>query len=174
MKQLYLGNKEELKIRIWALDLNPLIVKLMDEEEGEGWTLEQAKASVEEYRRFLLLTVTSKLTIPPTKFVDSVWHAHILDTMKYAEDCQSTFGFFLHHFPYFGLRGAEDNANLQQAFRAAASVYEAEFKTPYYVGIDGASCGTCGSNSCGSCAGSGVSDEVDIVRSNERPQPVAA
>lgn len=28
--------------------------------------------------------------------------------MKYADDCEAVFGYFLHHFPYVGLRGAED------------------------------------------------------------------
>lgn len=28
--------------------------------------------------------------------------------MKYAADCEAVFGYFLHHFPYVGLRGEED------------------------------------------------------------------
>jgi hypothetical protein len=168
MKQLFEGNTEALRAKIWSLDLDPIVFKLMDEEDGEGWKLEQALSAVEEYRRFLFLTVTSRETIVPTKFVDAVWHTHILDTMKYMDDCQQLFGFYLHHFPYFGMRGEEDNANLQQAFRGAAEIYEAAFGQPYYVGVNGASCGTCGSNACGSCAGSGVVSLPDIVRSDIR------
>jgi hypothetical protein len=169
MKQMYVGDQEDLRAKLWSLDLEPIIFKLMDEDDGEGWSQDQALAAAEEYRRFLFLTVTSPATIVPTKFVDVVWHTHILDTMKYADDCQKLFGFFLHHFPYFGMRGEEDNANLQKAFRGAADIYEEAFGQPYYVGINGASCGTCGSNACGSCAGSGITRQVDIVRSNIRP-----
>lgn len=169
MKQMFVGNQEELRANLWSLDLEPIIYKLMDEEDGKGWTQEQALSAVEEYRRFLFLTVTSTAVIVPTKFVDSVWHTHILDTVKYMDDCQQLFGFYLHHFPYFGMRGTEDKANLQTAFRKAADIYQAAFNQPYYVGIDGASCGTCGSDACGSCAGSGITSESDIVRPSVRP-----
>ncbi|MFO0704812.1 MAG: hypothetical protein U0517_02420 [Candidatus Andersenbacteria bacterium] len=174
MKQLIAGSHAECKSRIWLLDLDPIMVKLMDKKEGKGWTLEQALLAVGEYRRFLFLTVTREETIVPTEFVDAVWHAHILDTMKYAKDCEEIFGFFLHHFPYFGMRGEEDQATLQSTFRASAGIYEAAFGQPYYVGLNGANCGTCGPNACGSCAGSGLippQKDVfrDVVRSDHRP-----
>jgi hypothetical protein len=170
MKQLIIGEHADCKARIWSLDFDPIIVKLMDKKEGKGWTLEQALLAVEEYRRFLFLTVTREETIVPTEFVDAVWHAHILDTMKYAEDCQNVFGFFLHHFPYFGMRGEEDQTTLQKTFQDVGKIYEAEFGSSYYVGINGANCGTCGPNACGSCAGSGYLPRMpDVVRSHERP-----
>jgi hypothetical protein len=175
MKQLFAGDAAALRGLIWALDLRPIIVKLMDKREGKGWKLQEAILAVEEYRRFLYLTVTCEETIVPTEFVDAVWHAHILDTMKYAEDCNKTFGFFLHHFPYFGMRGDEDQATLQSTFRAVGAIYEAEFGGSYYVGLNGANCGTCGSNACGSCAGSGlVPSKKDVVRSDIRPTLQAA
>jgi hypothetical protein len=40
--------------------------------------------------------------IVPTWEIDQVWHHHILDTHKYAQDCQWLFGYFVHHYPYFG------------------------------------------------------------------------
>jgi hypothetical protein len=69
MKQVFVGDQKELKAKLWSLDLEPIIFKLMDEEDGEGWSRDQALVAVEEYRRFLLLTVTSRATIVPTKFV---------------------------------------------------------------------------------------------------------
>ena len=174
MKQIFDGNRDELKTKLWSLDLEPIIFKLMDDEEGKGWTQEQSLMAVEEYRRFLFLTVTSTTVIVPTKFVDNVWHTHILDTMKYMDDCQQLFGFFLHHFPYFGMHGSEDQANLQSAFRKAADVYESAFGQPYYVGINGASCGTCGSDKCGSCSGSGIVGQTDVIRTNVRPSLATA
>ena len=41
---------------------------------------------------------------------------HILDTRKYAADCEAAFGHFVHHFPYLGLRGEEDTKALEAAF----------------------------------------------------------
>jgi hypothetical protein len=66
-------------------------------------------------------------SIAPTKDVDKFWHGHILDTLKYAEDCQNVFGYFLHHFPYFGMRGEEDAANLRAASANMHAIYEREF-----------------------------------------------
>lgn len=40
---------------IAALDLDPIKVKLMHKESGEGWTLEYAEEVEFEYRRFLYL-----------------------------------------------------------------------------------------------------------------------
>ena len=113
---------------IQALDLEPIKTKLMDADEGQGWSREVADRMAVAYQRFLTLLVTHpETTVAPSKEIDKVWHAHILDTMKYAEDCQRVFGYFLHHFPYFGLRGAEDAAQLVQAGDDMARLYEQEF-----------------------------------------------
>jgi hypothetical protein len=34
-------------------------------------------------------------------YQDKVWHAHILDTPKYHEDCQRVFGHVMHHLPNY-------------------------------------------------------------------------
>src|SRR5207249_9474771 len=99
-----------------------------DPEEGQGWSREYVNQMAIEYKRFLTLSVKySEETIAPSKDVDKFWHGHILDTMKYAEDCQNVFGHFLHHFPYFGMRGEEDAANLAEAGRTTKRLYEEEF-----------------------------------------------
>lgn len=173
MKQVLNGDLNALKARILAIDMEPILVKLTDKHGGKNWTLEKAQLGIEEYRKFLYLTVARPETIVPTEFVDDVWHAHILDTMKYAEDCNQAFGFFLHHFPYFGIRSDEDQKLLQATFRVTAEIYRTEFGSSYYVGSDKCSdcggCGTCGSNSCGSCAGSGFTVCEDVVRADVRP-----
>jgi hypothetical protein len=94
---------------IAALDLDPIKVKLMHEESGEGWTRGYADEVEFEYRRFLyLMKKFPNEQAAPLFDVDVFWHYHILDTMKYAADCEAVFGYFLHHFPYVGLRGEED------------------------------------------------------------------
>jgi hypothetical protein len=119
---------EQTVAAINALDLDPIKVKLMDPEEGQGWTREYVDRVEIAYRRFLTLLVTfPDETIAPTKDVDKFWHGHILDTMKYAEDCERVFGYFLHHFPYFGMRGEQDAANLRDASSRMHSIYEREF-----------------------------------------------
>jgi hypothetical protein len=63
----------------------------------------------------------------PPEEVDDFWHGHILDTRRYFNDCQVIFGQYLHHFPYFGMRGQDDRASLEEAFINLQRVYKAEF-----------------------------------------------
>jgi hypothetical protein len=117
---------------IAALDLDPIKVKLMHVESGEGWSLEKANAVEQEYRRFLYLTKKYPgEQAAPLMDTDIFWHYHILDTQKYAEDCQAVFGFFLHHFPYVGLRGEDDLAAHDRAGKRMAELYEETFGESY-------------------------------------------
>jgi len=117
---------------IVELDLDPIKVKLMHQESGEGWTLQQASAVEAEYRRFLFLMKTFPTELAaPNMDVDTFWHYHILDTMKYAQDCQEIFGHFLHHFPYVGLRGEDDLAAHHRLGERMRELYEDTFGEPY-------------------------------------------
>ena len=114
------------------LDLDPIKVKLMHKQSGEGWDLAKANAVEVEYKRFLHLSnAFPNEQIAPTVDVDTFWHYHILDTMKYAEDCQRAFGYFMHHFPYLGMRGEDDEAELRRCGERMSKLYEATFGTPY-------------------------------------------
>src|ERR1700687_5579826 len=122
---------EQVVAAIEALDLEPIKFKLMDPEEGQGWSKEYVERMAIAYKRFLTLLVTHpETTVAPSKDIDKFWHGHILDTMKYAEDCERVFGYFLHHFPYFGMRGAEDAAQQAQADKDMHRLYEQEFGEP--------------------------------------------
>ena len=122
---------EQIVAAIHALDLDPIKLKLMDPEEGQGWSRAHVERVALAYRRFLTLLVRFPgETIAPSKDVDKFWHGHILDTLKYAEDCRSVFGYFLHHFPYFGMRGEEDAAKLREASERMHAIYEREFGEP--------------------------------------------
>jgi hypothetical protein len=112
------------------LDLDPIKVKLMHKESGEGWTLEYANKVETEYRRHLYLMKMFPGETAPVVDVDTFWHYHILDTMKYAADCDAVFGYFLHHFPYIGMRGEVDAAALQQMGVRAQQLYEETFGEP--------------------------------------------
>jgi len=123
---------EQVIAAIQRLDLEPIKYKLMDTEEGEGWSRARADCTELAYRRFLTLLVTyPEETLAPSKDVDKFWHGHILDTLKYAEDCDRVFGRFLHHFPYFGMRGAEDAANLARAAETTKGLYRRQFGEGY-------------------------------------------
>jgi hypothetical protein len=38
----------------------------------------------------------------PSEDIDEVWHAHVLNTARYQDDCETIFGRFQHHFPTVG------------------------------------------------------------------------
>jgi hypothetical protein len=120
---------------IAALDLEPIKVKLMHKESGEGWSLEKANAIEFEYRRYLyLMKKFPNEQAAPSMDVDTFWHYHILDTLKYAQDCQTVFGHFLHHFPYLGLRGEDDLLAHQQVGERMRVLYEDTFGERYPFG----------------------------------------
>ncbi|MCS0808803.1 glycine-rich domain-containing protein-like [Massilia agilis] len=123
---------------IASLDLDPIKVKLMHKESGEAWSLERAAAAEFEYRRFLyLMKKFPQEQASPSMEVDTFWHYHILDTLKYAEDCQVVFGYFLHHFPYVGLRGEDDLITHQRVGARMRSLYEDTFGDTYPFTTEG-------------------------------------
>ena len=114
------------------LNLDAIKVKLMHRESGEGWSLEKANAVEFEYRRFLILMKQfPEEETAPLMDVDTFWHYHILDTLKYAADCEQVFGYFLHHFPYIGLRGEDDEAAHHRVGERMKQLYEQTFGEDY-------------------------------------------
>lgn len=117
---------------VMALDLEPIKVKLMHVRSGEGWSTDKANAIEREYRRFLcLMKMFPNESIAPSEDVDTFWHYHILDTMKYAADCEQAFGYFLHHYPYVGLRGEDDEQIRVESGARMRVLYEATFGDAY-------------------------------------------
>ena len=75
----------------------------IEDTPGSDDILLEIDAAIEEYKRFLILKIENPdVGMSPTKSMDEVWHFHILDTKKYAEDCDRMFGTFLHHTPGYG------------------------------------------------------------------------
>lgn len=106
------------------LDFERIKYKLMQSEGAKKWSFEQCEEAEREYKRFLsLIKLNPGIKIVPTKQMDEFWHQHILDTVAYEKDCQKIFGFFLHHFPYFGIYGEEDRANLVSTFNKTKKLY---------------------------------------------------
>jgi hypothetical protein len=113
------------------LDLSQIRFKLTNPEDGEGPSEPELDAMESEYRRFLALRLAHpEAEIVPCKLVDEMWHRHILDTRAYAEDCERIFGAFMHHFPYFGMRGEDDAQALTNAYADTLERYRTAFGEP--------------------------------------------
>jgi hypothetical protein len=125
-------NANDLFKAVMELDLEPIKTKLMHVESGEGWDLEKANAVEKEYRRYLcMMKLYPQEDIAPIVLVDTFWHYHILDTMKYAKDCDKIFGYFLHHYPYVGLGGEDDQEERHESGERMRVLYEATFGETY-------------------------------------------
>jgi len=125
-------NTNDLFNAVMQLDLEPIKMKLMHVESGEGWSLEKANAVEKEYRRFLcLMKMYPDEDTAPLVDVDTFWHYHILDTMKYAADCEQAFGYFLHHYPYVGMHGEDDEQFRLDSGDRMRDLYEATFGEAY-------------------------------------------
>lgn len=114
------------------LDLTTINRKLRQDDPAT-WTDDVLIEAEQKYRRFLVLNLLHPHTmLSVDQEVDEYWHQHILDTAKYAQDCQLVFGYFLHHDPYFGL-GEDGDQWLENValFSATQDLYEEAFGERY-------------------------------------------
>ncbi len=65
-----------------------------------GWSLEEARAAVDAYRRFCFLAVVSPSPVTPSEIVDEVWHQHLVYSRDYWTIwCGEVLQVPLHHDP---------------------------------------------------------------------------
>jgi hypothetical protein len=123
-------------------------------EREVPWDREECEFIESEYRKFLTLALTfPERYIVPTKLVDTFWHYHILDTQKYYNDSQAVFGSILHHYPYFGLGGADAKLALRTAFEETKQLYRETFGAEIPLRLTGsADCGSACASSCVPCS----------------------
>ncbi len=115
------NTKSEAIDAINNLDLTNIKIKLI----SKGFTKEQANITEMWYKRFLTLRVNypgEKLV--PNEAIDEMWHTHVLDTRKYAKDCELIFGEFVHHNPAYG---NHDEKIVQNDFNQTNLYYRIEF-----------------------------------------------
>src|SRR6266545_5217405 len=121
---------EQVIAAINALDLEPIKLRVMDPELGEGWTREYAESVERAYRNYLTMLVKhpeNTEDIVVSKDVDEFWHAHILHTMKYTEDCERVFGTYLHHNPDISGRAPAEIERKAALVEKTRCLYQQEF-----------------------------------------------
>jgi hypothetical protein len=103
--------EHSLPTEIAELNLEYIGRKMLDDDAFEAerrsgerlWDEERVARALTEYKQFLaLLKKHPQAVIVPSEDIDEVWHTHVLNTARYAEDCARIFGRFQHHFPTFG------------------------------------------------------------------------
>ncbi|PST95678.1 hypothetical protein C9I87_08470 [Photobacterium iliopiscarium] len=86
-----------------------LAVQKLVESNSEKWNFSRANKAVLDYQRYMAVTkALGGVQLVPNGDIDEIWHMHILDTRAYMQDCNTLFGEYLHHYPYFGMLGKEN------------------------------------------------------------------
>lgn len=118
--------------------------------EKHGWSADRAWAAEKEYVRFLTLLQRKPgfLLVPwldseGRDDLDQFWHQHILDTAKYAADCQAVFGRMLHHYPHVKRGSAEEQEAVDKTRRLYARTYGEGAYGGQVDSADLSGCSTC-------------------------------
>ncbi|PTB22854.1 hypothetical protein C9I57_01640 [Trinickia symbiotica] len=103
--------------------------KLLHKHRGAVTEHDIARAEA-GYRQFLkIIAKYPDAPVVPSEAVDEFWHMHILDTQRYGADCERIFGYMVHHDPYIGIDGPQDEARLADAARSSHALFMREFGT---------------------------------------------
>lgn len=95
----------------------------------QGWTLFEARAAVEEYRRFCFLAVVEGRHKTPSEAVDEVWHLHLIHSRDYWQVfCPQVLRCELHHGPTQG--GRIEATRYREQYAATLAAYERWFGPP--------------------------------------------
>lgn len=99
-----------------------LVRRLVSEQ---GWSLEDAREAIDEYRKFCFLAVVAPHSVTPSQAVDLVWHTHLLYTRDYWQTfCPLVLGTSLHHGPS---NGVEEDTHFYNQYGATLDVYQEHF-----------------------------------------------
>lgn len=123
---------DSLRERLWAHPLEhpdqarDLVRRLALEQ---GWSISQARAAIEEYRRFCYLACVAGHAVTPSEEVDMVWHLHLLHTRDYWEVfCPQVLQRPLHHGPTLG--GEQEEHRFYQQYAETLASYQTHFGPP--------------------------------------------
>ena len=94
-----------------------------------GWSLAEARAAVEAYRRFCFLAMVSPTPVTPSEIVDEVWHQHLIYSRDYWTIwCGKRLQADLHHDPTPG--GAEAQLIYRRQYAETLALHERFFGPP--------------------------------------------
>jgi len=94
-----------------------------------GWSLEEARAAIDAYRRFCFLAVVSPVPVTPSEIVDEVWHQHLIYSRDYWTIwCGERLQAPLHHDPTPG--GSEAQSVYRRQYAQTLSLHERFFGPP--------------------------------------------
>ena len=124
--------------------------------EKHGWTLERADRAQREYLRFLVLLqkkpafmLVPWLDADGRDDLDQFWHQHILDTLKYATDCNALFGRMIHHNPQVQRGSEQENDAVAKTRRLYTRTFSSGMFGSDADPADFSGCSACGAEASG-------------------------
>ena len=89
-----------------SIDLSKISAKLQSHYGVSG---DDVEVMSDLYRKWLALHMCyPNAELTPNELLDEYFGTHIFWILRaYSRDCEKLFGFYLHHYPYFGLEGDE-------------------------------------------------------------------
>lgn len=92
-----------------------------------GWSVEFSKRVVDEYKKFIYMSVVSGKALTPSDEVDQAWHLHLVYSYSYwVEMCENILGGFrLHHGPTKG--GMTEKKRYDDQYSQTVEFYQNEF-----------------------------------------------
>ncbi|MEZ9036435.1 MULTISPECIES: glycine-rich domain-containing protein [Vibrio] len=110
-----------------------LAIQKLIESSPERWDLVSTKKAVLDYQRYMAVTkALGGIQLVPNADIDEIWHMHILDTRAYMRDCDTLFGEYLHHYPYFGMLGEENKRQWLDVQAQSEQLWQRLFDEPLY------------------------------------------
>ncbi|KAK42782.1 hypothetical protein BG58_38035 [Caballeronia jiangsuensis] len=114
----------------WNFDL---AIQKIIETKVETWTSVRAHKAVQNYKRYMAVTKALGGTqLVPNGDIDEIWHMHILDTRAYMRDSEQLFGKYLHHYPYFGMLGEENERQWREVQGESEKLWQRLFGEALY------------------------------------------
>lgn len=131
-KEHFLTNINQAKTYIHTMDFSQIKNKIIQKDPNVArvWLPDEVDEALLYYKNFLYLNkkyLPTYKIIPPSSEIDEIWHHHILDTRRYHRDCIAIFGYYFHHYPYFGMRSEVDKNNLVDTFAITQYLHCLEF-----------------------------------------------
>jgi hypothetical protein len=126
--------------RLARVDLKAIMTYVQREH---GMSDETTARAEDLYRKFLTLHHKYPgIDFTPSRLIDHVWHAHILWTEQYKNDCDLLFGEFMNHNPIRHLpeRLEKSRENTQVYFEKTFGIPLNHGLIPEYACMSGCSC----------------------------------
>jgi hypothetical protein len=94
-----------------------------------NWTSIYTFRAIQEYKKFMFLSMVAEHIVSPSVPIDLVWHLHLIYTHSYWHKfCDEVLGKPIHHSPSLG--GKTEKTKYDRLYQETLATYQVYFDTP--------------------------------------------